>query len=309
METRYLQTLAVVAQTGSFSKTAQQLHITQSAVSQRIKWLEDHLGRELFNRTSTRLLLTDAGKLALEKAHEILALEDRMIEELEQLEHGHPLRLSCTPTFGMIQLPQALNRFMLRNYEITDIQLLFHVPEQAMTEMREGHIELAVLEHCGRMDFEGFATYSLPDDELVFVSGHNLNLPKGRCELSQLLEHTIYVRKEGCSSRSLLENNLQQRRLSLRNFRKVIVSDGLLLTIEAVRSGAGIAFISRALVEKDLSEGRLREHRIHGFTHQRNRTLVVNWNRRNDPPVKAFVSCIFNTFNLPSPIEEDSAAG
>jgi DNA-binding transcriptional LysR family regulator len=309
METRYLRTLAVVAQTGSFSKTAQQLHITQSAVSQRIKWLEDHFGRELFNRTSTRLLLTDAGKVALEKAHEILALEDQMVEELENLEHGHPLRVSCTPTFGMIHLPQALNRFMLRNYEITDIQLLFHVPEQAMIELREGHIELAVIEHCGRMDFEEFATYPLPDDELVFVSAHTLNLPKGRCELSQLRSHTLYVRKEGCSSRSLLENNLRQRHLSLRDFRKTVVTDGLVVTIEAVRAGAGIAFISRSLVEKDLAEGILREHHVHDFNHQRNRTLVVNWNRRNDPAVKAFISCIFNTFNLPSPVENDSAAG
>jgi DNA-binding transcriptional LysR family regulator len=198
---------------------------------------------------------------------------------------------------------------MLRNYEITDIQLLFHVPEQAMVELREGHIELAVIEHCGRMDFEEFATYTLPDDDLVFVSAHTLKLPKGRCELSQLLEHTLYVRKEGCSSRSLLENNLRQRNLSLRDFRKTVVTDGLVVTIEAVRACAGIAFISRSLVANELADGILREHQIHGFTHKRSRTLVVNWNRRNDPAVKAFISCIFNTFNLSSPVEDDSVAG
>ena len=70
METRYLNTLVAVVETGTFSKASESLHITQSAVSQRIKFLEEHFGQQLLDRSGQRLALTAAGQLVFNKATE-----------------------------------------------------------------------------------------------------------------------------------------------------------------------------------------------------------------------------------------------
>ena len=75
METRYLNTLVASVEAGTFSKAAEILHITQSAVSQRIKFLEDHFGQQLLDRSGQRLALTTAGKVVFSKAKDILDKE------------------------------------------------------------------------------------------------------------------------------------------------------------------------------------------------------------------------------------------
>ena len=68
METRYLNTLVASVEAGTFSKAAELLHITQSAVSQRIKFLEEHFGQQLLDRSGQRLALTLSGKIVFDKA-------------------------------------------------------------------------------------------------------------------------------------------------------------------------------------------------------------------------------------------------
>ncbi|RLB63682.1 MAG: LysR family transcriptional regulator, partial [Deltaproteobacteria bacterium] len=72
METRYLNTLVASVEAGTFSKAAELLHITQSAVSQRIKFLEEYFGQQLLDRSGQRLALTSPGKIVFDKAKDIL---------------------------------------------------------------------------------------------------------------------------------------------------------------------------------------------------------------------------------------------
>ena len=72
METRYLNTLVASVEAGTFSRAAELLHITQSAVSQRIKFLEEHFGQQLLDRSGQRLALTPSGQVVFAKAKDIL---------------------------------------------------------------------------------------------------------------------------------------------------------------------------------------------------------------------------------------------
>ncbi|MBN8487840.1 MAG: LysR family transcriptional regulator, partial [Burkholderiales bacterium] len=75
MNTRFLETLVVLARVGSFRETAQVLNATQAAISQRIANLEDDLGVELVDRSQRRLTLTAAGEQAVRQAQRMLDLE------------------------------------------------------------------------------------------------------------------------------------------------------------------------------------------------------------------------------------------
>jgi DNA-binding transcriptional LysR family regulator len=294
METRYLQTLIMVIETGSFSKAAELLHITQSAASQRIKWLEDHCNQTLVDRSGTALAATTAGELVIAKARAIIELEREMFDSLIRLGEEKRLSLCSTPTFGMAYLPAIINDFILCNADLSDFKFMLQQPETALRELSEGHYDLAILEHCHPCDGNStLETCRLPDDELVFIAAPLLELPPSPLPLAALLSQRLFARRDGCSSRELLCQNLRDAGTDLAAFKSLIVSDDLRLTIQNVAAGKGVSFVSRALVSTQLAEGTLRAYQVAGFKHQRSRTVFVPRQRLSDPLLQNFLDCLY----------------
>lgn len=293
METRYLQTLIMVVETGSFSKAAELLHITQSAASQRIKWLEERCSQVLVDRRGAALSATPAGELVIVKAREILDLERELFDSLTRLDGEKRLSVCCTPTFGMAFLPTIINDFMLGNADLIDFKFIFQQPEMALRGLEDNQFDLAVIEHCGASDMSAFETHRLPDDELIFVSAPHLKLPPSPAPLEALLPYRLFARREGCSSRELLQRNLLKCGGDFTSFKSLVVSDDLRLTIQTVLAGGGISFVSRALVATQLNDGSLKACHVSGFDHFRSRTVVLPHNRQDDPVLQSFLNCLF----------------
>jgi len=298
METLYLKTLTVAAETRSFSKAAVVLNITQSAVSQRIKFIEERYGYQLFDRSGPLLVPTDAGKLVLKKAEAILALEREMQEELKQLGGKTRFSLCCTPTFGIVYLPSVLNSFMLKNADIVDLKFIFYTPEQALKGLQENEFDVAVVEHCEGLDFSEFQTCQLPNDELVFISAPSLKLPSPLVDLPALLQQRLIARKDGCSSKKLLKLNLAAMGQEIGDFRKMVIYDDLRLTIQTVADGGGISFVSRNLVQRQLQDGLLMEHHVEGFCHFRYRTIAISKKRAENAMLQDFLGSLFAVFEV-----------
>ncbi len=292
METRYLKTLVVAAETGNFSRTAECLNLTQSAVSQRVKFLEEQYGHQLLDRSGPTLVPTEVGCRVLEKAQAILAKEQELLEELQRFDGGKRLSLCCTPTFGAAFLPRILSRFMLQNADLADLKFLLAQPDQAIKGLRDNDFELAVIEHCHDRDLDGLFTQPLPEDELVFISAPQLGLGDETVDLSRLQQHRLFARRDGCSSRHLLEQNLEAVGSSLDAFHSVVTSDDLRLTIENVRAGVGISFISRSLVDELLASGMLAAHRVATFRQVRCRSVVMHPRREEEPLIRNFLDCV-----------------
>lgn len=298
METGYYRTLIVVAETGSFSKAAPVLHLTQSAVSQRIKFLEEQYGQQLINRSGHHILPTEAGKIVIDRGRQILAVEKELIEALSSMQVRHRISVVCTPTFGIAYLPRVFNMFMLRHTDIPNLKFTFQTAEQVIKGVREKDFVVGVLEHCNDLDISGLKSFLLPEDELLFISSPSLGLRAGSITIDKLMEHRLIARKDGCSSRKLLQSNLSLVEKKIDNFRNLLVHDDLRLTIDMVEAGSGIAFVSRSLVDKKLKEGVLVEHKVEGFTHVRSRALILNQSTALEGSLKSFVKCIFETFGF-----------
>jgi DNA-binding transcriptional LysR family regulator len=296
METRYLKTLLKVVETGSFSKAAELLHITQSAVSQRIKFLEDCFGHQILDRSGHDLVPTDAGRSIMARAVVILEQEREMEEELKRLGKIKRLSLCCTPTFGMAYLPAVLNDFVLQNADLADLKFIFQQPLQSLKGIVENEYDLAIIEHCDNLDLSPFQTHSLPDDQLVFVSAPQLGLTAGMVALDDLLPFRIYARHDGCSSKQLLMNNLAACGKELADFRGIFISHDLRFTLEAILAGHGISFVSRSLVANYLNSGSLLAHQVSGFQHSRLRTLLHHPCRKADPLLQKFIACVQEIF-------------
>jgi DNA-binding transcriptional LysR family regulator len=302
MDTRYLHTLLTVVNCGSFSRAADKLHLTQSAVSQRIKYLEEAYGATLFDRSGSTPTLTTTGTTVLESARRILDIEASLLGKLKSNSERRRLSLCCTPTFGTVYLPKVLNLFMAEARNQADLNFLFYSPHQALDGVLKKEFDIAVVEHTDTTDLSMFDSYPLPEDELVFVSSPCLGLPTPHLKLDMLLEKRLYARKEGCSSRSLITLGLKKQGISISDFNGVVISDDLRLTCQTIIAGGGISFLSRSLVREHLETGQLVCHYVEGFPHRRCRSVVMEKGRNDDPLLIDFVRYIFQVMETPAPL-------
>lgn len=310
MESVYLKTLIEVARTGSLTKAADSLCVTQSAVSRRIKFLEERYDRPLLDRSGPLLLPTAEGALVLQKAEKILQIEGELLLELSSLGKQSGLSFVCTPTFGIVHLPEILREFMLKSSEAGNLRFVFEMPEKILKGLQEGLFEMAVIEHCHCFDLSDYATVALPCDEMVFAMSPSLGLSGELADPTALFARTLYGRDEGCCSRTLLESNLQRLGHTTSEFSRIISYDDLHIIVRELLNGQGLAFISDQIIAPYVASGQLVTCKVAGFIHQRKRTFIFNNCYAADSPAAQFVDSIFDRFpQLENPQARSCEAG
>lgn len=146
MDTQWLQAFVAVAESGSFSRAAENLHLTQPAISKRIAALEERHGTELFDRIGRRVHLTEAGQTLLPHARRVLyELEDSR-RALSRLADGISGRLNIGTShhIGLHHLPPLLRHYT-QQYPAVDLDIDFMDSEQAIHAVEQGRLELAIV--------------------------------------------------------------------------------------------------------------------------------------------------------------------
>ncbi len=172
-----LESFIQVARLGSFSAAAQQLHISQPAMSKRIQSLEHHLGVTLFDRLGKRVRLTPAGELLVVKATAMLDLSKDMERDVGKLAQTVSGRLSMATShhIGLHRLAPVLQRFT-QDYPEVELDIQFEDSEVAHNLVRAGDIELAVvtLNPAGEIEQPDLKTETVWEDPLCFVNAKPL---------------------------------------------------------------------------------------------------------------------------------------
>jgi len=140
-DTTLLRTFVAICDTGSFTKAAQRVNLTQSAVSHHVKRLEDRVGLPLIVRNTRGLKLTEKGEVLLCYARRIVALH----KEAEQhLSGGELVRIGAPEVFDMRLLSSLLARFAAR-YPAVRVQVELGVAPHILTLLDEGELDLAIV--------------------------------------------------------------------------------------------------------------------------------------------------------------------
>ena len=218
MESVYLKTLIETVKAGSLSKAADNLCVTPSAASRRIKFLEEHYGYPLLDRSSPVLKPTPAGSLVVEKAKMLLEIEQELLHGLNEMDNEPRIAFCCTPAFGIAHLPSILKDYMLNNVEMNDLKFFFKMPDMVVEGLKQHLFDLAVIEHCACLDLKEFSTFPLPDDEMIFVSAPSLGIASETADLDVLVRQRLYSRNEGCCSRVFLDGNMKHVGRDIRDF-------------------------------------------------------------------------------------------
>ena len=176
MDTQSLKAFIAVAEQKSFSAAAESLYLTQSAVSKRIKQLEEQLGTTLFDRHNRTISLTEAGEALVPRAQHILDLVSDTELELENIsgDISGSLTLATSHHIGLHRLPPVLRKFVYAHPNV-DLDLQFMGSERAYQAVRLRQVDLALttLEQTPKSDI---AAIPLWQDDMVCVCAANHRL-------------------------------------------------------------------------------------------------------------------------------------
>ncbi|GFO55750.1 LysR family transcriptional regulator [Geomonas sp. Red276] len=300
MDLTLLKTFVKVVSLGSITKAAAALFVTQSAVSRRIKQLEDGVGTPLLDRNGPTLVPTDAGLLLLDKGRKILDLEQEFLLGLGAPAARRAISFCSTPSLGVDRLARVLESFISDHAATVDLHCVFAMPEEALAGIDSERFDLALIEHCDEVEFSNRLIWPLPHDEVLFVSAPSLEIPAGENTLDMLLGRRLFLKTEqGCAKR-FIDKNLTALNRSCRDFSSVVYFDDLSFIRREVLAGKGVTFASSALFASELEAGMLRAHRVRGFDHVRPRTLILG-RRRFSAIHNTFLDYLFEEFGVSSP--------
>ncbi len=139
-----LEQFVVLARTKNFTRAAEELHLSQPALSRAIQKLEEQLGQPLFERKPREVALTDLGMLLLERAKEILKLVEDTFSELSEASRRGRIRLGAIPTIAPYFLPSLLGGFAEKHPEISVI-VQEDTTENLIKRSSHGEIDLAIV--------------------------------------------------------------------------------------------------------------------------------------------------------------------
>jgi DNA-binding transcriptional LysR family regulator len=258
---RHLSIFEAVARTGSLSRAAAEMHLTQPAVSMQMKQLEEQIGLPLFEQVGKRKLLTEAGQELQRHSRDIAARIVDMSAAMDQfrgLERGL-LRLAVVSTANYF-LPPLIAQF---NRCHPGVRVSLQVANRALVlaALTDSSTDLAI---TGRPP-EGLDVVAqrFMDNPLVVIAAPSHPLAGlATVPLQRMVEEPLVVREPGSGTRAAMERHLSAHRLSYRAGCEFGTNEALK---QAVRAGLGLAVVSAQTIELELQTRCLVVLPVEGF--------------------------------------------
>ena len=289
MDTRQLAAFCEVVERRSFSDAAARLGVTQPAVSQQVRALEQRLGTQLLDRSGRRVEPTEAGMRLYRGAQRLLALEEQLLEEL--VEPEGPLRgtlqIGASTGPAAIALPLLLCEFQRDNAEL-HVELLVSDTQSVVERVADRRLELGIVGAARRHRSVAFEPFFR--DEVILACPPSHAFAGKTVELEQLKDGPLILMQQGAGVRQMVEDELRKSGRKMRDL-EAPLELGLQESVRsAVQAGFGVSFISRRAVESELAAGTLAEARVRGLDLAREIWIARAAGRAGSAAAQAFVA-------------------
>jgi len=289
VDTKQLAALCAVVDRASFSQAAEQLGVTQPAVSLAIRSLERRLGRILIDRSGRQVEPTEAGRSVYRAAQRMLALEHELFRSLD--DEGDTLagvlQVGASTGPGERILPRLLGKFHTEHPEVL-VSLRVDDTETIVDRVLDRQLELGIVgaERPHRsLLFEPFLR-----DEVILLLPPGHPFAGRTITLDELRATPLVVQQEGSGVRAVVERELRVAGVRPRDL-KVVAELGLQESAKsAVEAGLGVTFMSRLAVERELAEGRFAVASVEGVEPGRLFYAVRAANRTPGRLMRTFVA-------------------
>jgi len=257
-----IETFLCVCKYMNFTKSADQLKMTQPGVSQHIKYLEEYYGDKLFIYNNKKLTLTKAG-IELKEAMITIKHDDEHVKDVirAQKEDVKHVKFGATLTIGEFYLPIKLANFLKKN-QSTKVDFTIADTKKLLALLEDGRIDFAIVEGYYKKQDYDFITVSQEKYILVCATDYPLNKV---IDFEDLFSHNLILREEGSGTKDILERYLVEHGYSITDFSNVSIINSIHVIKLLVEQGCGISFLYKKAVHEEIKKGTLKEIEISDF--------------------------------------------
>lgn len=276
-----INTFLTVCEYMNFTKAAEILCITQPAVSQHIKYLENIYNAKLFEYEGKKIKLTKSGELLYQTSitmkHDEKYLKGKIKEEQLGIKS---IKFGATLTIGEFILPAKLNDYFNKNKNKNmniKITMIVENTKELLYKLEHGEIDFALVEGYFTKSEYNYVVYS--KENYICVAGKDYKFKKQPNILEDLLEETLILREKGSGTRDILEKNLEEQNLSVNDFRKVIEIGNINSIKYLVKNNNGITTLYEVAVKEALENGTLQKVEVSDL--QKNHNFYFIWRKNS----------------------------
>ena len=294
---RQFRVFEAVARHLSFSRAADELHLSQPAVSMQVRGIETILGMRLTEQVGKKIFLTEAGREVLHASQAITARLDDLqlnLAQLRSIDSGR-LDIAATSTVNAVATG-ILARFRDRHPGVA-IHLDVSNRAAALEQLTANRIDLAIMGQVP--DGLGLEAIRFMDNPLVVIAplDHPL-VGKKRISVRDLAFQSFLVRETGSGTRGAMERFFASRGLEIRSSMEMSSNEAIK---QAVQAGLGLGILSLQTLEMELALKRLAVLPVEGFPIMRHWYLVHRAGKRLSPVARAFKEFVLASAAEPAP--------
>lgn len=287
-----LKVFCTVAETKSFSKTSEIIHLTQPAVSLQIQALEEKYETKLFDRSSSKVNLTPAGEVLYKYAKDILALyaaAEKVISEMTGLVKGS-ITIGAGSTIGNYLLPSVITDFRKAHPKIK-VHLLIGNMQKVIELLNSGNINIGFVEGDVKRH-KMFSEKLVSDELLVIVPSYHQWAQRKEISATELIGEPFIFREAGSSTRQTIEKFLSRHGITTQDMKVSMVLGSTEAIKDAVENGLGISIISQWAARKENKYGTLHLINLKEEKIIRNFSLLIYKNSVSTHAVDEFLTCM-----------------
>lgn len=289
-----LQVFCRVAEQKSITAAARTLRISQPAVTQHIKMLEDCFKTTLFLRSRRGVILTEAGVTLLNHARHINKLTEEVTFKLRQQqgELQGRLRLGSSTTITGYFLPEILINFK-KAYPSVEVEVTGGNSNAVINALLSQQIDIGLIESpCKRHDLRAESFFK---DEIVIIASQKHPLAsKKSISLKELLQYPLVLREPGSGTRQCIEQNLYQKQISLSQLQIIQELPSTEAIKGVVAGGLGVGFISKTCLPEKGAATSLKTINIQGLKMHRFFSVILPLGAEAKGIQKYFLKTILN---------------
>lgn len=275
MITQRLQTLLKVAETKNYSKAAEELNLTQPAVSMHIKQLESELNTKIFRRTNHNVELTNEGAIVVKYAIRLSNIYENLLLSLQDNQLNiKRLTIGLTPSAESSIISRILAKYSLEK-EGLHITIISDTIKNLYNKLKNFEIDVAFVD--GKILDDHLNYILLDTDSLVLaVSNHNPLSKKKIISIEELKKEKLILRSESSGTTELFETQLKSIGESLHNFEITMEIDNIAMIKDLVRNNYGVSILAKSTCVRDIERNHFKSISIENLSMARELNLVYH---------------------------------
>lgn len=252
-----LLTLLKVYETGNYTRAAEQLSLTQPAVSQHIKQIEKELDISIFVRSGGKIKLTPEGKLIIQYAERVVSLYEKLQQALvDQKRMINRLQVGITHTSESNVVTEVLAKYTEQKNNNVSITIITDTISNLYDMLKNYKIDIAIVE--GSLTDSSLNSVMLDTDYLVCtVSNENPLSRQSMVTLDELKKERLILRLPSSGTRNLFAAHLESRNISIEEFNVTLEVDNIATIKDLVRRNYGVSILPRSACMDEVKKGKM----------------------------------------------------